>query len=745
MNSKDNISNEFNDLLSDINKELGNKNNDNEASTSAEIKTDTDNSNTDTVTSDGEVPGTRVFDAVKNPKDLPEEETSKDSVASDSGKSENSEPPSDRTVMPEQNVTTEPSKQMNNSGSTPKKRSKNAKEVPFPQDKKSSGKKNSSSGKRKEKKYGIVGSLLKFILYIAFIAVTSILLAKYIIGVGNDMFAFVKDTYDISEIVYSSQGSDDNTFTISDYELSGNKFTFSYVFGREFTAREENSLDATVNLINSKDNTVTHKYGKFRNEIINGKEIAIDLSDADMGKDEYILRITVSLENNVSLSADISITKKIVDIDIPDGATTEDIAELLKDEGIIDHPFAFKLYTEFKKSRNGGKYDNGYVAGTHRLYSGMDYDTIISVLSPRTSTKTIVKLTFPEGSTVDEIIDILIKGGISNTKEEYIDVINNYDFDYRFVKLLDEKPLPYGRLYRLEGYLFPDTYEFYSNESPESVINRFLANFNSKFDKSFYDEATGMNLTVDEIITIASMIEMEAGMDEDRADISSVFHNRIKSTKNNSAVKYNNLQSDATTDYCSVPFTDSLIFNDTNSTVSFSIDLSKYNLNDANYYFNMNITTGKTRSVALIHINKSTAENGEAVYKISSKTVSNDQKTSSANDLTMSISKANIQGTTLSCEIKLDHKLSKDDFETASKKFNLFRTEYSTYLSQGLMPSAISNPGYDSITAALYPNDTNYYYFVADRTGKSHFTSSNDEHNAKIMELNNSGMAVVIK
>lgn len=232
-----------------------------------------------------------------------------------------------------------------------------------------------------------------------------------------------------------------------------------------------------------------------------------------------------------------------ITIEIPEGADTGDISKLLGDNGIVDYPTIFKLYTNFKKGKST-YYIDGYKTGSFELSPSMNYDDLIYTLSKNSATREIVRLTFPEGSTVDEIIDILIKGGIKNTREQYIDVIQNYDFDYRFVEMLDTKNFKNGRKYRLEGYLFPDTYDFYTDASPAAVIDKFLVNFNNKFDTAYYDMANKLERSVDDIIIIASLIEKESRRAEDSGLISSVFHNRL----NNSSV-YPYLQSDATVQY----------------------------------------------------------------------------------------------------------------------------------------------------------------------------------------------------
>ncbi len=619
----------------------------------------------------------------------------------------------------------------------------------------------SSSKKRnKPKKSGNpwVG-VLKFFLYIIFVIVISILLAKYFISVGNDVFAFVKDSYNFTDTIYSVKGETTNAFRVTESELSGDKFEFNYAFKNPLTQEELDALDASCMLINTSDNSVVHNYGKYTDDVSKGNPIVIDLSNGDMEGDIYVLRFTVNTGNNISHITEFTLNKKNVNVNIKQNASVSDVAKALKANGIIKHPAAFKLYINIKTD-DDEKME--FVAGSHTLYLGMDYDEIISAITPKRNARSIVKLTFPEGSTVDDIIDILIKGGVKNSKQDYIDAMNRYaDFDYRFINLLEERGFPSDRVYPLEGYLFPDTYEFYTDASPEAVLDKFLSNFNTKFDTSFYDEAERLGLSIDEILTIASLVETEAGNPDDKANISSVFHNRI-----NKASEFPYLESDATTDYASYDLKSDLKLTDYKCSkcgekdvkshtkcskcgnnnsyevykcASFNMNLSKYNLIDGTYYINFNVRTDTTRSVALIDINKKTSGDN-VVYTITSKNVSD---TPTDGDLKFTIVNASIDANNvLSCEFKLDHDFTSEAFMKFPIKLNLFRKAYNTYLTPGIMPSAVANPGYDSIIAALYPNSTNYYFFVADNAGNSHFSTTNEEHNATIAELERDGRSV---
>ncbi len=114
----------------------------------------------------------------------------------------------------------------------------------------------------------------------------------------------------------------------------------------------------------------------------------------------------------------------------------------------------------------------------------MDYRTILSKIKYRASTKQVVTVTIPEGMVLDDIFELLEENGVC---EAYLlhAYAKYYDFSYRFLK-----DLPYSDK-RLEGYLFPDTYDFYVGDSPVRVLKKFLSNFNRKWDVDLKSRADG--------------------------------------------------------------------------------------------------------------------------------------------------------------------------------------------------------------------------------------------------------------
>lgn len=228
-------------------------------------------------------------------------------------------------------------------------------------------------------------------------------------------------------------------------------------------------------------------------------------------------------------------TTKIVTI--PTGSDTEEIAEILEKEGIITYPKLFKIFAGLS-----GK-DAKFTAGDHELRPDMAYDTIFENLaSPSLGSEDVVNIAFPEGITLVEAADLLEEQGVCDA-EEFIDYFNNNSK----CGLAYEEHLPSftsEKFYKMEGYLFPDTYQFYTNMDVKLVCQKILRNFNSKITERDYARMAELNISLDETIILASMIQSEAGSLDQMTRISSVFWNRL-----NNPDKYPKLQSDPTGNY----------------------------------------------------------------------------------------------------------------------------------------------------------------------------------------------------
>jgi len=194
-----------------------------------------------------------------------------------------------------------------------------------------------------------------------------------------------------------------------------------------------------------------------------------------------------------------------------------DVAKILKDAGIIQYKSLFKLYSGISDASE--KMD----PGTYELSTLYDYRAIVKKMQFGSDSQVKTMVTFPEGFTMKEIFKRLEENKICKY-DELMECAANEEFGYKF---LENTPL--GDASRLEGFLFPDTYEFYQGMTPEAAIDTFLPIFHYKLTAEMWDLANAKGLSMRDIINIASMIEKEAANDDERAQISSVIYNRLKS------------------------------------------------------------------------------------------------------------------------------------------------------------------------------------------------------------------------
>ncbi|MBR5188447.1 MAG: endolytic transglycosylase MltG [Clostridia bacterium] len=219
---------------------------------------------------------------------------------------------------------------------------------------------------------------------------------------------------------------------------------------------------------------------------------------------------------------------------IPEGAGTEAVSSILAEKGLIRFPIAYRIYAKFRS------FGENYLSGEFTLNTSMGYDELRLALSPKKGVREQKKITVPEGLTTDEIIEIFVSQGIG-TKEGFVNAIENGgDFGYAFLSEIQRSE---ERTYRLDGYLFPDTYFVYTDSSETEIISKLLANFNRKFDEEMRAAAQANGYTVDEVLRIASIVERESFFRSDMPTVASVFLNRLKSKS------FSRLESDATVRY----------------------------------------------------------------------------------------------------------------------------------------------------------------------------------------------------
>jgi UPF0755 protein len=191
------------------------------------------------------------------------------------------------------------------------------------------------------------------------------------------------------------------------------------------------------------------------------------------------------------------------------------IATKLHKAGLIKYKWFFMLFGTVDKA------ESKIGIGSYELNSDMDYLALITAMhnaSGNLNAET-VKVTIPEGYSVSQVIALLSEKGV-NTADALTDAAQTGTFDYDFISS-DSKDIS-----RLEGYLFPDTYEFYVGENPTSALNRLLKNFKNKMDETRLQEVKDSGYSLKEILTIASLIEKETD-GTDQARIASVIYNRL--------------------------------------------------------------------------------------------------------------------------------------------------------------------------------------------------------------------------
>lgn len=321
-------------------------------------------------------------------------------------------------------------------------------------------------------------------------------------------------------------------------------------------------------------------------------------------------------------------TNRSIDFEITENMSVSDIVDGLHKEGIINNPSLMKMYINFTKS------DTEFLNGPHTVNSNMSYNNILTSLRNEKEYTETIEVTIPEGLSVAEIGELLEKNYVCRASDFEAYVKNKQNlFDFE-----EGLKTNSNRMFMLEGYLFPDTYEFYvvdylkkdpnynTSTWAEKAAKKMMNNFEGRITKKMKARMKEMGMTLDETIILASLIQREGTNEENMAMISSVFHNRL-----NDPETFPNLQSDATYTYIT--------------------------------------ETIRPRTNAS---NKAQMQKIEAAYDS-------------------------------------DHCV-------------------------GLPVGAICNPGLEAITAALYPDDTNYYYFLAARDGTFYWAETLEQHEQNIID-----------
>ena len=223
-----------------------------------------------------------------------------------------------------------------------------------------------------------------------------------------------------------------------------------------------------------------------------------------------------------------------IEVVIPEGMSTDNIAKTLKDKNLIRSELFFKIYLRLNNI-------GSLKASTYLLTKSMTLEEIASTLEKGSANQDVIRLTFKEGETISDYAK-LIADNTNITSEEFINtsrdisLLNSLIDDYWF---LTDSILNEEIYYPLEGYLFPDTYEFAKDNLTSEEIIRTLLDEEEENLSSYKEKLE--NTDIHSIITLASITELEGVKDEDRKMIISVFNNRLEQGMN--------LGSDVTTYY----------------------------------------------------------------------------------------------------------------------------------------------------------------------------------------------------
>ena len=208
-----------------------------------------------------------------------------------------------------------------------------------------------------------------------------------------------------------------------------------------------------------------------------------------------------------------------VTVSIPQGSGVAAIANKLKEAGVIRSAYLFRWYVGEKGAAAKLQY------GDFELTTGSSYDALISTLSQYAKAET-VRVTIPEGTTAIAIAQKMEAAGLC-TAEEFLKEANKGDFStYTFWQYVPEDKDAPNRFMKCEGYLFPETYEFLKNDTVHNYVATFYAQFDAQFTAEMYAALKKQDMTLPELVTLASFVQEEAGNSQD-SNVAQVFRNRL--------------------------------------------------------------------------------------------------------------------------------------------------------------------------------------------------------------------------
>lgn len=213
-------------------------------------------------------------------------------------------------------------------------------------------------------------------------------------------------------------------------------------------------------------------------------------------------------------------SNEMVTVTVPENATTGDVIDILHEEGLIKHTVFCKVYAFFMG------YENEYLNGMHQINAKMGLEGMLLATKEEKAGAETVDVTFPEGWTISQIAQRLEEYEVCSA-DLFLQTLEEAQFNYEFLKTPMEST---DRYRKFEGYLFPAQYNFYVNEAPSSVVKKFFEAFqeNVMTDENVA-RAKELGLTMDEVLTLASIIQREAADNEQMYQVSAIIHNRLNS------------------------------------------------------------------------------------------------------------------------------------------------------------------------------------------------------------------------
>ncbi|MGQ7341518.1 endolytic transglycosylase MltG [Streptococcus suis] len=227
---------------------------------------------------------------------------------------------------------------------------------------------------------------------------------------------------------------------------------------------------------------------------------------------------------------------KTIQVEIPEGSTTKEIANILFENDLIKNATVFNYYSKIKSYNN-------YQSGFYNLSQSMSVDDLAKALqesgTPTAQEEPAGKVLIVEGYTLTQIANSVTLNAKTDdktdktpfTSEEFLATVTNQEFIDRMVATYPNlfASLPAadsGVIYRLEGYLFPAVYDYYDDATIEDLVEQMISTTDARL-QPYYEAIANKNLTVNEVLTLASLVEKEGSTDEDRRNIASVFFNRL--------------------------------------------------------------------------------------------------------------------------------------------------------------------------------------------------------------------------